>query len=89
MNIEFDLTKDAVNQQQHGVSLAAAGLFDFGSALLKADTRKLYGEMRYIAYGPIGPRLYCLVFTIRGGTLRAISLRKANSREVRDYEQRT
>ncbi|UIF91857.1 BrnT family toxin [Cupriavidus sp. UYPR2.512] len=40
-----------------------------------------------MAYGPIGPRLYCLVFTIRGETLRAISLRKANSREVRDYEQ--
>ncbi|MCG5260166.1 BrnT family toxin [Cupriavidus gilardii] len=46
-----------------------------------------YGETRYIAYAPIGTRLHCLVFTLRGDTLRAISLRKANFREVRDYEQ--
>lgn len=89
MDIEFDLANDAITQRQHGLSLAAAGLFDFERALLKTDTRKLYGETRYIAYGPIGPRLHCLVFTMRGDTLRAISLRKANSREVRDYEQET
>ncbi|WP_217488942.1 BrnT family toxin [Cupriavidus gilardii] len=51
------------------------------------DERRQYGETRYIAYGPIGTRLQCLVFTIRGDTLRAISLRKANFREVRDHEQ--
>ncbi|WP_420890653.1 BrnT family toxin [Cupriavidus gilardii] len=51
------------------------------------DERRQYGETRYIAYGPIGTRLRCLVFTIRGDTLPAISLRKANFREVRDYEQ--
>ncbi|WP_330995914.1 BrnT family toxin [Cupriavidus necator] len=57
--------------------------------MLEIDDRKPYGETRYIAYGPIGRRLYCPVFTIRGNTLRVISLRKANSREVRDYEQET
>jgi uncharacterized DUF497 family protein len=89
MDIEFELAKDAINRRQHRLSRAAAGLFDFERALLKTDTRKRYGETRYIAYGPIGPRLHCLVFTMRGDTLRAISLRKANSREVRDYEQET
>jgi len=89
MEIEFDLAKDAINQRQHGLSLAAAGLMDFGSALMEIDDRKPYGETRYIAYWPIGRRLYCPVFTIRGNTLRVISLRKANSREVRDYEQET
>ncbi|WP_306847759.1 BrnT family toxin [Cupriavidus necator] len=54
---------------------------------MKIDHRKPCGETRYVAYGPIGPRLYCLVFTLRGDTLRAISLRKANAREVRDDEQ--
>ncbi|MCO4862552.1 BrnT family toxin [Cupriavidus sp. WGlv3] len=89
MEIEFDLAKDAINQRHHGLSLAAAGLMDFNNALLKIDDRKPYGETRYIAYGPIGARLYCLVFTMRGDVLRAISLRKANSRELRDYEQET
>ncbi|MBW6932315.1 BrnT family toxin, partial [Salmonella enterica subsp. enterica serovar Weltevreden] len=56
-------------------------------AKILIDERRQYGETRYIAYGPIGTRLHCLVFTIRGDTLPAISLRKANFREVRDYEQ--
>ncbi|MBB2917138.1 BrnT family toxin [Cupriavidus alkaliphilus] len=82
------MAKDAINQRHHGLPLAAAGLMDFDCALLKIDDRKPYGETRYIAYGPIGARLYCLVFTLRGDTLRAISLRKASSREMRDYEQK-
>ncbi|ESJ02426.1 hypothetical protein B551_0218575 [Cupriavidus sp. HPC(L)] len=79
--------KDSRNVRQHGMSLADAGLMDFDKALIAIDERRQYGETRYIAYGPIGTRLHCLVFTIRGDTLRAISLRKANFREVRDYEQ--
>jgi len=32
-------------------------------------------------------RVHVMVFTPRGGTVRLISLRKANRREVRRYEQ--
>ncbi len=39
-----------------------------------------------IGYAPIGRRLYCVVFVDRGEVRRVISLRKANSREVRMYE---
>ena len=35
--------------------------------------------------GPIGDDIYVLVYTMRGETLRAISLRKANRREVLKY----
>ncbi|PSF07813.1 BrnT family toxin [Marinobacter halophilus] len=38
-----------------------------------------------IGYGPIGNRVYCVVFTERGEVRRIISLRKANRREVRLY----
>lgn len=89
MDIEFDPAKDAINQAQHGMSLADAGLLNWDAALISVDERKQYNEVRYIAYGPIGDRLHCLVFTVRGDALRAISLRKANSREQRDYEQQT
>lgn len=34
----------------------------------------------------IGDRLHVLVFTPRGGAVHVISLRKANSREVKRYE---
>jgi uncharacterized DUF497 family protein len=54
--------------------------------LAKLDTRADYGEPRQIGYGPIGRRLYCVVFVDRGDTLRIISLPKANNREIDRYE---
>jgi len=54
--------------------------------LAKPDTRLDYGEPRQIGYGPIGRRLYCVVFVNRGDTLRIVSLRKANNREISRYE---
>lgn len=50
------------------------------------DTRRDYGEVREVGLGVIGDRLYCVVFTQRGDTMRIISLRKANSREIELYE---
>lgn len=87
MEIEFDPRKDQVNQNQHGISLAQAKSFEWDTALIAADTRKVYNEERHVAHGFIAGRLYCLVFTVRGDALRVISLRKANQREVNSYEQ--
>jgi uncharacterized DUF497 family protein len=52
MRIEFDLTKDATNQEKHGVSLSLVESFEWDVA------------------------------NVSGETLRAISLRRANRREV-------
>ena len=40
-----------------------------------------------IGYAYIGLRLYCVVYTDRGDERRIISLRKANSREVKRYAE--
>jgi uncharacterized DUF497 family protein len=53
----------------------------------RPDTRRDYHELREIGYALIDARLYCVVFTQRGDTLHIISLRKANSREVRDVQE--
>lgn len=82
----FDPEKDRSNLAKHGISLAAALDFDWHHALVRADTRQTYGEDRYQAIGYIEDRLYVAVFTYRADTLRMISLRKANAREVRDYD---
>jgi uncharacterized DUF497 family protein len=50
------------------------------------DLHKAYGERRFQALGLIGERSYMLVFTPRDGKVHMISLRKANKREVRQYE---
>ncbi len=85
MEIEFDPDKDAINRRKHGLSLADAARFAIDSAAVVPDQRFAYGESRFRAYGLIGARMHMLVFTMRGETLRAISLRKANKREVRTH----
>lgn len=85
MKIEFDDAKDAVNRRKHGLSLADAAFMDFDTALVVPDERRVYGEARFQAFGLIDGRLHVLAFTMRGETLRAISLRKANSREVKRH----
>lgn len=83
----WDEGKRAANLAKHGVDFIAAENFDFGSALVVVDRREDYRELREIALGFIGMRLHVMVFTRRGDGLRIISLRKANKREERYYEQ--
>jgi uncharacterized DUF497 family protein len=45
------------------------------------------GEQRNFALGFIDARLHALVYTLWGEVVRIVSLRKANKREVRRYEQ--
>jgi uncharacterized DUF497 family protein len=62
-------------------------LLDWESVVALPDTRRDYGEQRLIGYGVLERRLYCVVFVVRGRKLRVISLRKANRREVKRYEE--
>ncbi|PMS37812.1 hypothetical protein B0G57_11011 [Trinickia symbiotica] len=87
MLIEFDTVKDESNREKHGVSLAMAGSLDWESALIRRDTRSEYSEARYQALGMLDDRLYFVAFTVRGDAIRVISMRKANKREERQYEQ--
>jgi uncharacterized DUF497 family protein len=87
VQIEFDPAKDRINQQKHGIALAAAANIDLESAIVIEDRRFNYGETRFIAYGPIDGRLHVLWFTMRGNVIRAIGLRRANRRERIRYDQ--
>lgn len=87
MKLEFDHDKDQINQAKHGVSLSAASEMDFDTALIIPDVRFDYGEDRLWAVGPIEGQLHILAFTMRGDTVRAISLRRANKRERARYER--
>ncbi|MFT0533679.1 BrnT family toxin [Castellaniella hirudinis] len=89
MEITFDQAKDKSNQRKHGVSLSLAQAIDWPEVMSKPDTRQDYGEVREIGYAVIDDRLYCVVFTQRADKMHIISLRKANSREVRNYVEQT
>lgn len=87
MEITFDPAKDQINQSKHGVSLALAARIDWPEVMSKPDARHDYGELREIGYAVIEQRLFCVVFTQRGDVMHVISLRKANSREVKAYAE--
>ncbi|KAF1023694.1 MAG: hypothetical protein GAK30_00357 [Paracidovorax wautersii] len=87
MDIEFDPAKDAVNIEKHGVSLSLAAGIEWGDVLCSPDTRRDYRELREIGFAVIQKRLYVVVFTQRAEVMRIVSLRKANTREVKLYEQ--
>jgi uncharacterized protein len=89
VEIEFDPGKDEINRAKHGISLAIAVEIDLAAALIEPDQRFPYGEARFQAIAPIAGRLHLLAFTMRDVVVRVISLRKANSRERRRYEQKT
>ena len=90
MQLTFDPLKDATNRAKHGVTLGMAADLEWDTLVCKTDARRDYGEPRQIGYAIAGDRLYCVVFVDRpAGTPTErgiISLRKANSREVKHYE---
>ncbi len=79
--IEFDPKKDAINIENHHISLARS--VDMEVLAVVADDR--FDEPRYRAYGLIDGRAHCLAFTMRGTNIRAISLRRAHAKEMRRY----
>lgn len=86
MKITFDPNKDATNQRKHGVSLVEAEFFEWETSIVSVDMRHDYGEARFIAFGYLHNRIYCVVFTDRDNDeRRIISLRKANKREVKRH----
>ena len=65
--------------------MARAGEVFDGATLTVEDDRRDYGENRYITIGLLDGAMVVLVWTPRDGTLRVISMRKANERERRLY----
>ena len=87
MQFEWDPEKARSNLLKHGVSFEAVNEFEWERHVLTPDRRFDYGEIRHKALGKINGRVHALIFaeTIEG--MRLVSLRKANSREVRFYER--
>lgn len=79
MNIEYDPNKNASNIKKHGI--------DFENAIIEQDNRFNYGEPRFNAFGFIGERMHVLTFAVRHSTVRIISLRNANKKEVTRNER--
>ena len=88
MPIEFDAAKRAATLQARGLDMARAGEVFAGATLTVEDDRRDYGEDRFITIGFLDGAMVVLVWTLREGAQRIISMRKANERERTLYGPR-
>ncbi len=90
MEFEWDEAKSEACFRERGFDFAyAASAFADPGRLVRQDDRHSYGEDRYQLTGLIEGRLFLVVYTTRKSAVRIISARKANSREVKQYENRS
>jgi uncharacterized DUF497 family protein len=89
MEITFDPKKNAENIRLRGLSFDRVANFDFETATYRIDNRQDYGKMRIHSLGYLDNRIHALVFTRVEKGIRVISFRKANKREVKQYEHET
>jgi uncharacterized DUF497 family protein len=88
MTFEWDAAKAEQNVAKHGVRFElAAGVFLDLHRVDQKDDRRDYGEERRLTCGRIEGRLYSVAYTWRGELFRLISARKANDRELREYDK--
>ena len=87
MNVTFDPIKSRRNEEERGLPFSLVEWMEWDSAWIREDTRRNYGERRFFVLGVIHDRLHAVVFTPREDKVHVISLRKANTREVRQHEQ--
>ena len=86
--IEWHEGKRQQTLLHRGLDFADIEFVDWNAADTIEDLRKDYGEARYFTFAPIKGRLCVFAWTWRDGNIRVISLRKANQREVKEYERR-
>lgn len=88
MEFEWDLDKSNRCYVERGFDFAyaARGFFD-PDRIVRNDNRFDYGEARYQLISKIHGRVFVVIFTPRHNRIRIISARKANQREVKQYEK--
>ncbi len=85
MEITYDHAKNEKNIRERGLSFESVGEFRFDTAEIRSVWKNK--EPRYAATGFLNDRLHVLIFIEIALGIRVISFRKANKREVREYEQ--
>ena len=86
MRITFDPVKNVRNIAERFLSFDRVADLDWETAVAVEDNRRDYGERRLRVMALLGRRLHVVVITYRGDAMHVISFRKANSREVKRYE---
>ena len=87
MEFEWDEAKSDACFKERGFDFAYVlkAFFD-PERCVRKDHRWDYGEDRFQLMGTVEDRLFVVIYTVTKSAVRIISARKANSREVAQYE---
>jgi len=85
MEFEFDPEKSASNKDKHGIDFIEAQALWGYDFYLDLDARSV-GETRFARIGKLGSKHWVAFYTLRGETVRIISVRRAREMEIQRYE---
>lgn len=85
---EWNDDKNDKNRTARGLDFADAAQVFEGPTFTFEDTRFDYDERRLITFGLLEGRMVVVTHTPRGKKTRIISMRKANDREQKSYQER-
>jgi hypothetical protein len=89
VKLEFDPAKSKKNARERGLPFEVVAEVNWATSYSEEDTRFAYPERRWVTYGLLGNRLHVICHApFEDGGTRVISFRKANSREIRKYEEK-
>lgn len=87
MKITYDPEKQKKTLKERGLNFVDSILIFEDEVFEFEDIRKDYGEKRMIAVGRLVGRMVIVSYVQRGEVKHIFSMRKANEREVKKYQE--
>ena len=87
MDITYDPEKRDRTLAERGLDFEDAAQVFARRTIELLDDRNDYGETRWVTFGLLGGRMVALVWTPRNRGRHIISMRKANEREQKAYQE--
>ena len=84
MLFEYDAAKSRANAAKHGIDFEAVQKMWDG--VVVAAPARFVGEDRLMAIGQIDGKLWTVIVTLRGSSLRIISARRSRTNEIKIYQ---
>ncbi|MBN1906088.1 MAG: BrnT family toxin [Deltaproteobacteria bacterium] len=87
MKFECNDKKSLENKLKHGIDFNEAR--DLWNDDNRVEIHATYpSEERYILIGKVGSKIWTAIFTLRGESVRIISVRRSRKKEVMLYEEK-
>ena len=88
MRFEWDQAKNRANIRKHGIDFADVPEVFEGPMFVALDTKKEYGEERWIGIGFLRVNVVVVIFVERSqDAIRIVSARKANKHEREKFKK--